>query len=491
MDRALQSERSLREGSLRHLLPDGWWRTIAGIKIVTLKRGRSYGHEISLQPDELSDQLDRIVAQGFQAIEIFAPAEGRYAYSGLNTTDHYRIDPELGTMDDFRRLVRAAHGKGLAVVVFHNIGYFSVEAPDWIAACTDPGSEQAKWFSWADAPDAPAPGAENSQFFVDHPPLGDPPVHEATWGWQYSELASRYYWARWKARGEDGREVGLPQTDWTSEAWAQEAEHIVRFWMGMGIDGMLIDAPLFYTGLTWERNRRYITDVIASFGNVYVQPEGGRDPAWITEGGYNSIQDYGLRLWGGTWQENSIMHALETGDPRPIEEALRNYHDQMEAAGAVLYQNVRRIGDAAKRHLERATLAAVGDILAYSREAGSPDAEEAWILRTRRLHPALHPLGHRRKLPTGADDKHYAFVRTAPDGSERVLVVLNFQSGSQTVEVDTSGLLASGFVELRHGEFITYQNPLCVELDAYGYRFYQVVPSELRSDAGLSAMQAW
>lgn len=143
------------EASLRHLLPDRWWETVAGLKIVTLKQGRTYGHELSLDPEELSEQLDQIVAQGFQVIEVFAPAEGLYAYSGLDTTNHYRIDPELGTMDGFRRLVRIAHSKGLAVVIFPNIGYFSVEAPDWITACTDPESEQARWFSWADRPDAP------------------------------------------------------------------------------------------------------------------------------------------------------------------------------------------------------------------------------------------------------------------------------------------------------------------------------------------------
>ena len=95
-------------------------------------------------------------------------------------------------------------------------------------------------------------------------------------------------------------------------------------------------------------------------------------------------------------------------------------------------------------------MAAIGDILAYGRWARAPDAEKTWILKTRRLHPALYPLGHRRKLPTGSHDKHYTFVRTAPDGSERILVILSFQSAPQTVELDTSGLFALGFVELRH-----------------------------------------
>ena len=44
------------------------------------------------------------------------------------------------------------------------------------------------------------------------------------------------------------------------------------------------------------------------------------------------------------------------------------------------------------------------------------------------------------------------------------------------IEVDTSGLFTPGFGELRHGEFIPFQNPLRLELEPYGYRFYQIVP---------------
>ena len=97
--------------SLRELVPDRWYQKAAGLKIATLKKGRSYGHELSIDPAKVSAQLDEIKAQGFQAVEIFAPAHGLYAYSGLDTVNHYQIDPELGTMDDFRRLVASARSK--------------------------------------------------------------------------------------------------------------------------------------------------------------------------------------------------------------------------------------------------------------------------------------------------------------------------------------------------------------------------------------------
>jgi len=109
----------------------------------------------------------------------------------LDTKDFYRIDPEIGTMDDFRRLVRLAHSKGLAVVIFLNVGYFSVEAADFLEASRDKkanrNSEKTKWFLGADRPDARPPGPEDNHFLVAGLPPGDPDIRPKTWGWQYSE----------------------------------------------------------------------------------------------------------------------------------------------------------------------------------------------------------------------------------------------------------------------------------------------------------------
>ncbi len=466
-----------KSNSLRRLVPDRWWEKAAGMRSVTLRpRGR---RQISLDPVKASQQLDQIKAQGFQAVEIVAPAEGLYAYGGLDTKNHYRIDPELGTMDDFRRLVRIAHSKGLAVSIFYNLGYLSVESPDWIEACKDKkagkDSEKVRWFLWADQADAPPPGPEDSIFAIDNIYPGDGPEKAKTWGWQYSELAGCYYWARWQAKQEDGTYVGLPQTNWFSEEWAKEAERIVRFWMDTGLDGMSNDAPNFYTGLTWEKNNRHITEVIESYGNTYNQAEGGRYVVFITEGGYNCLHDYGLRLWDNKWNKDSIINALETGEPRPIEESLRNYHDRIVAAGGILYRGVRTNDDLSKRHLERATLAGIGNLIGGSSDL---DVEETWIMETKRLHPALHQLSSRRNLQTNADDKYYAFLKTAADRSERILVVLNFQPTVQSVEVDLSGVAAAGLVELKYGELIVHQNPFKVELPAYGYRSYQVLSAK-------------
>ena len=474
-----------KDNNLRNLVPQRWWETVPSICRVSLRSRRNRPALPIRDEAKLSAVLDDMRAQGIYAIEIFAPSEGGTAYGGLATKNHYRIDPELGTMDDFRRLVRLAHSKDFPIIVFKNIGYFNYDAPDWVEACkdkkADKDSEKVRWFCWADSADAPLPVPDNFHF-----PVSNKEGKVKTWGWQYSDLAGCYYWARWQSILEDGSYIGLPQNNWALEKWPKVAEGIVRFWMNTGIDGMIVDAPVCYIGLTWEKNHRYIRDVIMSYGNTFCQPEGcglgHSDPvAWITEGGYNCMQDYELGMW---WNKSSnvVVNAINSGDPRPIERALRDYHDRVVAAGGVLYyapESHARFEEAEKQRLSVATIACVGDMigLSYGRENDlQTDPEVRWIIETKRRHPALHQLSTRRKLPTSADDKHYAFLRTAADGSERMVVVFNFQATPQTVEVELSGVATAGLVELKTGESYERQTIFNVKLPAYGYQLFQVLP---------------
>jgi hypothetical protein len=467
--------------NLRHLLPDRWWEKAAGFYLCTFKPDRGYAHILSLDPEKAARELGEIRARGFQAIEIFAPAEGRFGYAGLDMTDPYSIDRELGTMEDFRRFVRLAHSNSLAVVVFLNIGYFSIEAPAWIEAYTEKkagrDTEKVRWFSWADRPDAPPPALQEDRFFASGVVPAGTPDAPKTWGWQHSEQAGCYYWARWQAKDEHGNWVGLPQTDWGSAEWPREAERIIRFWMDTGIDGMLVDAPMCYSRLTWATNNRYITDVISSYGNAFIQPEGCGDVAWLTEGGYNCLQDYSLG--------RSLNDAIRKGDPSAIEESLRGHRDLVVGAGGVLYAKVAEIEDPRQRRLQAATLAGVGDTLVYGTGDGpGPGGEEQWLLRTRFGHPALKPGASRRRVSTSADSTCYAFLKVAQDSFGRVLVVLNFSATAQTVEVDLSTLAATGLVNLRTGERCDRALPFSAGLPPYGYAFLEVLPARQQPSLG-------
>jgi hypothetical protein len=476
----------------RDQVPNRWWESAAATKRILLKPDVDR-ETLSLEPSKLNTQLEQFKADGYTALEIFAPWDGGRSFHGLDTKDHYQLDPEVGSMDDFRRLVRTVHDKGMAIIIFCNLGYSAIDAPFFLEACDavreGKDIDKVDWFWWSDSEDNPPPFNGDKIFLVypGHIPhweldtLYNPEGYEF---WKYSERAQKYYWTKWGGVNEDGEDVRLPQYNWSREELRNEVKNVIEFWLETGIDGIVIDAVNWYTGCDWESNKKYMTDVAAKYGNIYIQPEGAggfrEDPvAWITEGGYNSVQDYGLGIW---WEgTNVIRDAIESGDPRPIETALQSYHDRVRSAGGTLYYSYKKyiheeILKPAKQNLFIATFSALGK---FSILWDIEISEEAiWILITKANHPAMHQMALRRKLNTDADDKCYTFLNTASDKSERVLVVLNFQGREETVKIDCSGISAKGFVDLKTNQEIKRNSEITVEIPAYGYRFFKVLSPE-------------
>lgn len=94
--------------------------------------------------------------------------------------------------------------------------------------------------------------------------------------------------------------------------------------------------------------------------------------AWITEGDSNALIDSGLRI---CWENiNSIADAINSNDPRPLDKALRRFHDRVVAAGSVLSASGGRMDfseEPEKHCLSVAILATIGALLsAGGRGAG-------------------------------------------------------------------------------------------------------------------------
>lgn len=463
-------------------LPARWWEKASAMRYFVVSRQQSTREFLPITDlAAMTAKLAQVRAQGFSSIHIVSPPDGGKSFGGLDTKNHYALRADAGTMDDFRRLVRVAHENHLAVSISYNLGYASSSAPAWLKACDDVragrDTPEARWFVWSDRGDAPPP--PTNAFF-------NPPGRGF---WEYSARAGKYFWTRWGGVDDNDADVRFPQYDWGRPEFQQEAEKIVRFWMNTGIDGIMMDAVNWNSNSNWEQNRRRITDVMASYGNVWIQGEGaggfGDDQVpWITEGKWNSVEDYGLGTW---WVAGShvILKAFQTGDPRSIEPALRASHDRVVSAGGSLFASALRFEDPVvptrreAPHLAFAAQIGLGILIGYDLRdmPAEPDGELQWLLHLKRDHPALQQTGSRRPVPTNADDKYYAFVRTAPDGGERILVVLNFQRGFQKIEVNLSGFDTGGLVELKTGEVLPPTSLLRTSLYSYGYRFYLLKPA--------------
>jgi glycosidase len=79
------------------------------------------------------DHLDYLKDLGVTALWLNPVLEnnGRLSYHGYQTTDYYRIDPRFGSNDDYRRLVQAAHERGLKIIFDHINNHIGINHP-WI-----------------------------------------------------------------------------------------------------------------------------------------------------------------------------------------------------------------------------------------------------------------------------------------------------------------------------------------------------------------------
>ncbi|HZC43654.1 MAG TPA: alpha-glucosidase C-terminal domain-containing protein, partial [Acidobacteriaceae bacterium] len=301
--------------------------------------------------------------------------------------------------------------------------------------------------------------------------------------WQWSDRAQQYYWTRWPGKDANGQTVRLPQYNWAGEAWPTEAEKVVKFWMSTGLDGMILDAVNWYTGATWQKIDERITDPISSFGRKFSQPEGGGafrtdDPVgWITEGHFSNLYDYGLGIW---WEKNNqpLKQSVETANPGLLENALRNYHDRVVAAGGTLYMPVPKMHDADQQQMAEALLATSGDLLCYCDPRGGvtqPAVGIPALLKLKARHLALYQNSTRRRIATNDDTHFYATLRDAADHSERLLIVFNFQSQPAQVEVDLGAIHGSTFMDLDNAAVPAIRNgSMILDLPPYGHRILEV-----------------
>ena len=453
--------------ALRESAPEflRWWATVSAMIRPPLKAG---GRTLR----DLAASLDRYKADGFDAVEVFAPCARGICYDGLDTIDYYRIDPAIGEMADFEHLVAEAHARDMRVVAFLNLGYGHEEFPAFLRACDDVregrDTPDARMFVWSDT------GKDTMER-----PLAPFFLNDAHGNWRWSERAQKFFWVKWE--GERGG-YHLPQFNWGDPGWQAEARRILAFWRATGIDGVVIDAVNWYIDCDWEITRRAITDVLHAGQPIFSQPEGAGgfsdDPVpWITEGGFTCVMDYALKLW---WEGKDLVRdAILTGDPRPIEDALRGYRDRVAASGGVTYIDTADPDGLTvpQRLLAAAVVATAGELFLEIGETSSWDDDYRTGLRRllcARRSSALAAAGMRSRVLTSDDSRFYAFRREL-DGATPVLVILNFQPYAATIEVDPGDrdckprdLFGVG------GETIVTSDSLTVTLPAYGLAIFEL-----------------
>lgn len=136
------------------------------------------------------------------------------SYHGYDVTNYFAINPQLGSMADFQRLLREAHARGIKVLVDMVLNHTSNLNP-WFEQALDPGSPYHAWYTWA------GKGADLTARSA---------MGTAAW----HPRGGRYYLGDFSD--------GMPDLNYDNPAVRREMIKVGRFWLARGVDGFRLDA---------------------------------------------------------------------------------------------------------------------------------------------------------------------------------------------------------------------------------------------------------
>ncbi|MCA1944864.1 MAG: maltose alpha-D-glucosyltransferase [Desulfovibrio sp.] len=175
----------------------------------------------------LTKKLDYIADLGVTAIWIlpFYPSPGRD--DGYDIADYLSINPDYGTMQDFKRFLKQAHRRGLKVITELVLNHTSDQHAWFQRARRAPkGSSHRDFYVWSDTPDK---YTQARIIFQD--------TESSNWSWD--PVAKAYYWHRFFSH--------QPDLNFEHPAVRKEMFKVVDFWLGLGVDGLRLDAvPYLY-----------------------------------------------------------------------------------------------------------------------------------------------------------------------------------------------------------------------------------------------------
>jgi maltose alpha-D-glucosyltransferase/alpha-amylase len=141
---------------------------------------------------------------------------------GYDIADYTGVNPQYGTLDDFRQFLDEAHARNMQVMIELVINHTSDQHPWFQRARLAPkGSPEREMYVWSDS-DKKFEGVRI--IFTD--------TEKSNWTWD--EVAQQYYWHRFFSH--------QPDLNFDHPRVMEEVLNAMRFWMDMGVDGLRLDA---------------------------------------------------------------------------------------------------------------------------------------------------------------------------------------------------------------------------------------------------------
>ena len=238
-------------------------------------------------------KLDYIQEMGYNGIWLM-PIHPSPTYHKYDVTDYYAIDPDYGTLEDFKTLVDEAHKRGIRIIIDLVVNHTSDSHPWFKSACqyiTKNGTVGGEYGEFYNFKQGGTSGAYHS----------------------VSGTAYAYEGQFWS---------GMPDINLDSDKVREEIKSIMKYWLeDYDVDGFRLDAVTsYYTG-NLQKNIDFLswlnTEAKSIKSNAYIVGE-----AWVTDDfTINRYYESGCDsffLFTGSQAGGSIASAVKMGSGKMV-----------------------------------------------------------------------------------------------------------------------------------------------------------------------------
>ncbi|HEX2753936.1 MAG TPA: alpha-glucosidase [Candidatus Limnocylindrales bacterium] len=168
----------------------------------------------------MTARLDYLADLGIDALWISPHYPSPLRDLGYDISDYLTVDPQYGSLDDFRGFLDGAHARGIRVILDLVLNHTSDQHPWFAESRLSATNTKRDWYLWRDGRDGGPPNNWMSQFGGS--------------AWQLDPATGQYYYHAFL--------VDQPDLNWRHPELREAMWQAVRFWLDLGVDGFRLDA---------------------------------------------------------------------------------------------------------------------------------------------------------------------------------------------------------------------------------------------------------
>lgn len=195
-----------------------WWKEAVVYQIYPRSFCDSNGDGIG-DLNGITSKLDYLKELGIDVIWLSPVYKSPNDDNGYDISDYEDIMTEFGTMDDFDKMLAAAHERGIKIVMDLVVNHTSDEHPWFVESRSSKNNEKRDYYIWKEGKDGKEPTNWGSAF-------SGP-------AWKYDEKTDMYYLHLFS--------VKQPDLNWENPKVRKEVFDMMTRWCEKGIDGFRMD----------------------------------------------------------------------------------------------------------------------------------------------------------------------------------------------------------------------------------------------------------